>query len=87
MRVAEEGTRRRGTRYDQIGKCQEWELGEPGEVAERDQPEVVFAGQAGLGFPGPAGSCRAQHDCLSDDDLPVGHHPVVVRRVAHSAHA
>ena len=79
--------RRRGTRCDQTGMCQEWELGEQEEVVERDQPEVGTAGQAGPGFPGLAGSCHAQRGFLGDDNLLVDHHPVVARRVAHLVRA
>ena len=75
--------RRRGTRCDQTGMCQEWEPGEQEEVVERDQPEVGTVEQVGPGFLGLAGSCRVQRDFLGDDDLLVDHHPVVVRRVAH----
>ena len=87
MRAAEEGTRRRETQYDQTGMCREWEPGEQEEAVEKGQPEVGSAGQAGPGFPGLAGSCHAQRDSLSGDDLLVDHHPVVVRRVAHSVRA
>ena len=87
MRVAEEGTRRRVKRCGQTGRCQEWEPGEQEEVVERDRPEVGTAGQVGPGFPGLAGSCRVRHGSLSGSDLLVDHHPVVVRRVAHLAHA
>ena len=51
------------------------------------QPEAGTAGQVGLGFPDLAGFYLIQHDSLSGDNLPVDHHPVVVRRVARSAHA
>ena len=67
--------------------CREWEPGEQEEVVERGQPEVGTAGQVGPGFLGPAGSYRVPHDFLGGDDLLVDLHPVVVRRVAHSAHA
>ena len=87
MRAAEEGMRRRGTRCDQTGRCQEWEPGEQEGAVERGQPEVGIAGQAGPGFPGLAGFCHTQHGFLGDDDLLVDRHPVVVRRVAHLAHA
>ena len=49
--------------------CQEWDPGEQEEVVERDQPEVVIAGQAGPGFPGLAGFCHAQHGFLGGGDL------------------
>ena len=78
MKAAEEGTRQRGTRYDQTGRCQEWEPGEQEEVAEMGQLEVGIAGQAGPGFLGLAGFCHAQRDFLGGDDLPVDHHPVVI---------
>ena len=84
-RAAEEGARRQEMRCDQIGRCREWEPGEQEEAVERGQPEVGTVGQAGPGFPGLAGFCLVQHGFLSGDDLPVDHHPVVVRRVAHSA--
>ena len=86
-RAAEEGTRRWATQCDQTGRCQEWEPEEQEEVAERGQPEVGIAGQAGPGFPGLAGSCHAQLEFLGGDDLLIVHHPVVVRRVAHLARA
>ena len=56
--------RRRETRYDQTGRCREWEPGEQEEVVERGQPEVGIAGQVGPGFLGLAGSCHIQHDFL-----------------------
>ena len=64
-----------------------WEPGEQEEAVERGQLEVVLAGQAGPGFPGLAGSCHAQRGFLGGDVLLIDHHPVVVRRVAHSARA
>ena len=64
-----------------------WEPWGQEEVLGRDQPEAVIAGQAGPGFPGLVGSCHVQRGFLSDDDLLVGHHPVVVRRVAHLVRA
>ena len=79
-RAAEGGTRRREKRCDQTGKCQEWEPGEQEEVVERGQLEI--AGQAGPGFPGPAGSCHAQHDFLDGGAPLIDHHPAVVQRVA-----
>ena len=87
MRAAKEGTRRRGKRYDQTGKCQEWEPGEQEEVVGKDQPEVATAGRAGPGFPDLAGFCLVQRDSLGDDVLLVDHHPVDVRRVARWARA
>ena len=87
MKAAEEGARRRGTRYDRTGRCQGWEPGEQEEVVERGQLGVETAGQVGPGFPGLVGFCHAHRSFLSDDDLLVDHHPVVARRVAHSARA
>ena len=84
-KAAEVGTRRRGMQCDQIGTYQEWEPGEQEEVVGRGQPEVVAVGRAGPGFLGLAGFCHVQHGFLSDDDLLVDHHPVVVRRVARLA--
>ena len=77
----------RGMRYDQTGRCQEWEPGEQEEAVERDQPEVGTAERAGPGFLGLAGSCHAQRSFLDGGDLLVDCHPVVVRRVAHLAYA
>ena len=48
-------------------------------------PEVGTAEWAGPSFLGPAGFVLAQHNFLCDISLLVGHHPVVVRRVAHLA--
>ena len=64
-----------------------WEPGEQEEAVERDQLEAGIAGQAGPGFPSFAGFCHAQRGFLSSGDLLVDHHPVVVRRAAHSARA
>ena len=88
MRVVEEGTRWWGTQcgHDRIGRCQEWEQEEQEEVG-RGQPEVEIAERAGPGYLGLAGSCLAQHDFLCNDNLLIDHHPVVVQRVAHLAHA
>ena len=79
--------RRRGTRCDRTGRCQEWEPGEQEEVVERGQPEIGAAGQAGPGSPGLAGSYRVLHDFLGGGDLLIDHHPVVVQKVAHLARA
>ena len=86
-RAAEEGVRQWGMRCDRTGRCQEWEPGEQEEAVGKVQPEVETAGQAGPGFPGLAGFCHAQRGFLSDDGLLIDHHPVVVRRVAHSVRA
>ena len=79
--------KQRGMQCDQTGKCRGWELGEQEETVGKVQPEVATAERVGPGFPGLAGFYHAQHDFLSDDDPLVDHHPVVVRRVTHLAHA
>ena len=87
MRAAEEGAKRRGTQCDQIGRYQEWELGEQEEAVERDRPEAGFVGRAGPGFLDLAGFGLVHHSFLFSIDHPVDHHPVVVQRVAHLARA
>ena len=82
MMAAEEGKKRREMRCDQTGRCQEWEPGEQEEV-EKDQPEVGIAERAGPGFPAPAGFGLTLRGFLCGISHLVGHHPVVVRRVAH----
>ena len=69
--------RQQGTRCDQIGRCQEWELGEQEEV-ERGQPEVEIAEWVGPGYPGPAGFGLIQCGFLHNVDPLIVHHPVVV---------
>ena len=58
---------------------------EPGEQeeVERGQPEAGTVGWAGPDLQGLVGYNLVQHGSLFSIDHLVGHHPVVVQRVAH----
>ena len=86
MMAAEEGTRQRGMRCAQTGRCQGLEPGGQ-EEAERDWPGAGSVGRAGPGFLDPAGSGLVHHGSLFSVNHLIDHHPAVAQRVARLVHA